>query len=216
MKQKIVNLAVILLLLSAIAGCEDKELGNPLPSTVSDFTYNQTNNGYAPCEVTFTNHSINAAGYLWDFGNGQTSTGENPTITFETPGLYNVKLTCTPVNDVYYNKNIMTTVINIKDPLAGLSQVLYYSSRNDGGGGGHMVILTDEAPLVQDFDFVDLSRPYGIAADTINRRVFITDYSLGYIYSFTAEGKAPVKNIGCYRSWSGDSRLSRGYFLLGK
>jgi hypothetical protein len=55
------------------------------------------------------------------------------------------------------------------------------------------VILTDDAPLVQDFDAVDLSRPYGIAADTANRKVFITDYSLGYIYSFSADGKEPVR-----------------------
>ncbi len=52
-----------------------------------------------------------------------------------------------------------------------------------------MVILADEAPLVQDFDFVELSRPYGIAADTLNKKVFITDYSLGYIYSFQPKAK---------------------------
>ena len=35
--------------------------------------------------------------------------------------------------------------------------------------------------------------PIQLAADTINRKVFITDYSLGYIYSFSAEGKDPVR-----------------------
>ena len=30
--------------------------------------------------------------YYWDFGNGQTSTDENPTITYSTPGTYIVRL----------------------------------------------------------------------------------------------------------------------------
>jgi len=193
MKNNIKFLAMILQVFLIAAGCQDKELGNPPASTVANFTYTVSNEGYAPCEVLFTNISLNAAGYSWDFGNGQSSAEENPVAQYDTPGLYTVTLTCATINDVYYNENVKSQVINIKDPLAGLSQVLYYTSRNADGGGGHMVILTDEAPLVQDFDFAELSRPYGIAADTGNRKVFITDYSLGYIYSFSAEGKDPVK-----------------------
>ncbi len=193
MKTYKISLLFSIFAILSIAGCDKNELGNPPASTIADFSYTVSNQGYAPCEVAFTNHSLNANGYFWNFGNGQTSVEENPVVQFEIPGLYTVTLTCTAVNDVYYNKTVKSQVINIKDPLAGLSQVLYYTTRNNEGGGGHMVILTDEAPLVQDFDFVELSRPYGIAADTINRKVFITDYSLGYIYSFSAEGKDPVK-----------------------
>jgi PKD repeat protein len=193
MKNNIKYLAMILLACYIAAGCQDKELGNPPASTIAEFTYTVSNEGYAPCEIALTNLSLNAVAYLWDFGNGQTSNDINPTVTYNTPGLYSVTLTCTPINDVYYNKNVKTTVLNIKDPLAGLSQVLYFTSRNPEGGGGHMVILTDEAPLVQNFDFVDLSRPYGIAADTANQKVYITDYSLGFIYRFSADGKNPLK-----------------------
>lgn len=174
-------------------GCEKYELGNPKPSTMADFTYVIGNEGYAPAEVTFTNKSLNAAAYLWDFGNGQTSTEENPVAFYEEPGLYTVTLTCTPVNDVHYNKLVKTLAVNVKDPLAGLTKVLYFTTRNSSGGGVHFVIMTDAAPIVQDFEAVTLSRPYGIAVDTATRKVFVSDYSLGYIYRFDADGKNPVR-----------------------
>lgn len=43
--------------------------------------------------VKFTNKSKNATTYLWDFGDGTTSTLENPEHTYSTQGNYNVKLT---------------------------------------------------------------------------------------------------------------------------
>jgi DNA-binding beta-propeller fold protein YncE len=56
-----------------------------------------------------------------------------------------------------------------------------------------MVILNDQAPIVQDFETVELSRPYGIAIDTAGRKIFVSDYSLGYIYRFDPDGKNPVR-----------------------
>lgn len=44
---------------------------------------------------TFTNQSQNATSYLWDFGDGETSTETNPVHTFAAPGNYTVKLTAT-------------------------------------------------------------------------------------------------------------------------
>jgi len=190
------NLIYFLLLLPALfvaSGCQKYELGNPAASTIADFTYTATNSGNAPCEVSFTNTSLNASGYLWDFGNGMTSTEANPVVAYDTPGLYTVKLTCTPVNDVHYNQLIKSLVINIKDPNAGLTQVLYFTTRGPENGGVHMVVLNDEAPQIQDFETVELSRPYGIAVDTVNRKVYVSDYLLGFIYRFDADGKNPLK-----------------------
>lgn len=42
--------------------------------------------------VSFANTSANATSYLWDFGNGQTSTLPNPTHTYATDGIYTVTL----------------------------------------------------------------------------------------------------------------------------
>jgi PKD repeat protein len=193
MKNKLIYFLFLLPVLFVASGCQKYELGNPAASTIADFTYTVTNSGNAPCEVTFTNKSLNANGYLWDFGNGITSTEANPVASFDSPGLYTVKLTCTPVNDVHYNQLVKTLVINIKDPNAGLTQVLYFTTRGPENGGVHMVVLNDEAPQIQDFETVELSRPYGIAVDSINRKIYVSDYLLGYIYRFDADGKNPVR-----------------------
>jgi PKD repeat protein len=43
--------------------------------------------------TTFSNNSIDATSYLWDFGDGQTSTLTNPVHTYATSGNYTVVLT---------------------------------------------------------------------------------------------------------------------------
>ena len=45
--------------------------------------------------VKFTDQSVQAFEWLWDFGDQTTSTFQNPTHTFTAPGVYNVKLTVT-------------------------------------------------------------------------------------------------------------------------
>lgn len=56
---------------------------------VADFTYEPGTNG----EYHFTNQSTYATEYLWDFGDGVTSTLSDPTHTFTAIGTYTVKLT---------------------------------------------------------------------------------------------------------------------------
>jgi len=191
--KKLMLISMVIFVTVGFYSCEKYEVGIPASSTVADFSYSVTNNGNAPCQVTFINKSLNAKGYFWDFGNGITSTEENPVIHFDTPGLFTVKLTCTPENDVHYNQLIKSEAINIKDPNAGLTQVLYFTSRNASGGGVHMIMLNDQTPVVQNFEAVTLSRPYGIAVDTARHKVYVSDYSLGLIYRFDADGKNPEK-----------------------
>ena len=59
-----------------------------------------SNGGCSPLYVNFINSTSNAIGasYLWDFGNGQTSTDINPTMVFTQPGFYNVSLSATNSN----------------------------------------------------------------------------------------------------------------------
>jgi DNA-binding beta-propeller fold protein YncE len=198
-----------------ISGCEQYELGSPAASTISDFTYTATNGGKAPCTVTFTNKSLNAKGYLWDFGNGITSNEANPVIEFVDPGLFTVKLTCIPNNDVHYNSLVKSIGLNIKDPNAGQTQVLYFTSRSPEGGGAHYVILDDNAPVVQDFESVPFSRPYGIAADTLNKKVYVSDYSEGVIYRFNADGTNPEKILDASVSGQELTGSPEALFILG-
>ncbi|MCI0635192.1 MAG: PKD domain-containing protein, partial [Actinobacteria bacterium] len=57
---------------------------------VADFDASpRTGNG--PLNVMFTNLSSNATGFLWNFGDGTTSTDANPSHTY-APGAYAVSL----------------------------------------------------------------------------------------------------------------------------
>ena len=58
-----------------------------LPNPVSEF--DQTINGM---EVSFTNLSQNATSYNWNFGDGNSSTEENPVHSYQTSGTYTVIL----------------------------------------------------------------------------------------------------------------------------
>lgn len=60
---------------------------NVLASPTPSFSY--TTNGTT---VTFNNTSTNAQSYQWTFGDGQTSTQQNPVHNFATGGVYTVTL----------------------------------------------------------------------------------------------------------------------------
>ncbi|MBM3437108.1 MAG: DUF2271 domain-containing protein, partial [Bacteroidetes bacterium] len=66
--------------------------------------------------VNFENNSLNALTYLWDFGDGETSTEENPTHTFATAGSYNVTLTAE--NQLCLNSTSQEILL----PLTGITQ----------------------------------------------------------------------------------------------
>ncbi|MBU1369586.1 MAG: PKD domain-containing protein [Bacteroidetes bacterium] len=71
---------------------------------VADFTANPTL-GDAPLEVNFTDQSTNdPTSWLWDFGDGTTSTQQNPTKTYNSEGTYNITLTVSNT----YGSNTLT------------------------------------------------------------------------------------------------------------
>jgi CSLREA domain-containing protein len=76
---------------SEFALCEAVVLGLP----TANFSAAPTS-GNAPLSVSFTDLSTGfITDYLWDFGNGDTSTLQNPVYVFTTPGTYVVELTVT-------------------------------------------------------------------------------------------------------------------------
>jgi len=71
----------------------------PLAAGIADFTIDNLNESvYEESELMLTNNSQHAVSYLWDFGNGDTSTEEDPTYIFERHGVYNISLTTTDKN----------------------------------------------------------------------------------------------------------------------
>ncbi|WP_421920649.1 PKD domain-containing protein [Marinifilum sp.] len=59
-----------------------------------------------PTTVQFTNNSTDGETYQWDFGDGNTSTEENPNHTYEASGSFTVSLTTT--NDTYSKSDVST------------------------------------------------------------------------------------------------------------
>ena len=90
-----------------------------LPAPTAGFTYT-----VAQLEVTFTNTSINATSYLWDFGDGITSTEVNPVHVYPAPGPYTVTLTATGSCGVDTATGVVTTYVygvSLEPPTAAQS-----------------------------------------------------------------------------------------------
>src|SRR5690606_29131354 len=58
-------------------------------TTVPAFT---ASSACAGTQTVFYNNSINGASWLWHFGDGNSDTVQNPTHTYATGGVYNVRL----------------------------------------------------------------------------------------------------------------------------
>lgn len=104
--------------------------GGGSDAPVAAFTGNPTS-GTAPLTVSFTDQSTNNPTiWQWDFGDGTTSTQQNPSKTFSAPGNYTVKLTSS--NSYGSDTHVKNNYINVL-PV----------------GGGH---LLDGLSLYWDFD----------------------------------------------------------------
>lgn len=80
-----------------VNGCTDTAsttvVVHPLP--ISAFTLSISETCDTVVNVQTLNASQGAIGYVWDFGNGETSTVNQPVITFDGPSTYTVTLTAT-------------------------------------------------------------------------------------------------------------------------
>ena len=81
----------------------------------ANFSSNVTT-GYAPLSVKFNDSSENASEWNWDFGDGNSSTYQNPEHTFFTPGNYIVNLTVSNENGSS-SKAVNITVLERSEPL---------------------------------------------------------------------------------------------------
>jgi PKD repeat protein len=79
-----------------IAACSNDSgpATDPMPNPMANFSASATTVD-AGSSITFTNGSLNATTYLWLFpgGDPNSSTDEDPTVTYNTPGSFTVTLT---------------------------------------------------------------------------------------------------------------------------
>ena len=62
------------------------------PSPQADYSYVSSNPCYLPIDVDFTNNSIGAINFEWNFGNGQISSQTHPSTVYDSIGIYNTQL----------------------------------------------------------------------------------------------------------------------------
>jgi len=118
-------------------------------SPVANFTANRTS-GITPLTIQFTDTSTGGpASWLWDFGDGNTSTDRNPTHTYTTPGNYTVNLTVSAASgsDTLSRPGYIT-VTRVKGDFNGNGEV----DIGDVSHVAHMVVGKAAADPAADFN----------------------------------------------------------------
>jgi PKD repeat protein len=117
----------------------------------AEFTGSPTS-GPAPHAVTFTDQSTgNAVAWLWDFGDGATSTTRNPAHTYSTPGTYTVTLTITGFTG-------LTSTKTRTGYITALPLTADFTGSPTSGPAPHAVTFTDTSigtPTSWSWDFGD-------------------------------------------------------------
>ena len=123
---KILSFFLLTGLLFLSQSCNKKN-SNPVNITNANFGIS----GYevpVPTTITFTNISQNATSYLWDFGDGSTSTQFNPAHTYASAGTYSLKLTAIGPT----GQNDICKQVDVEQLLTGHSAFSYFLDRCTG------------------------------------------------------------------------------------
>ena len=97
------------------------EIHRPL----SDFTYTQNSN-----TIQFINNSSNAVKWLWDFGDGQTSTDKDPIHKYNQIGKYDVTLTAYSevLSETSKSTEINITTVRVDELSKLQSEIILYQN----------------------------------------------------------------------------------------
>ncbi len=122
--------------------------------------------------VGFNNTSVNADTYSWDFGDGNTSTEENPIHTYANDGNYTVKLTATNA----FGSSESTANIVISSSV--------FSAQNFHGGGSKTWKLNPEEGALAVGPAKGSGEWFATTLDDVNARACTFDDT----YTFTSDG----------------------------
>jgi Zn-dependent metalloprotease len=157
-----------------------------VPEVVVDFTSSNHVSCSVPFTVDFSNMSTNASSFIWNFGDGTTSTSSNPTHVYTTMGNFNVTLIGTSlgcgsdtlmqtafvsVSDVNSNVASIPSTGSV-DPLTCCTGTLY-----DSGGSGDYASNTDGSITIA---------PLGAATVKLTFSSF--NFESGYDYLYIYDG----------------------------
>lgn len=177
---------LIACMLCLVQSCGDDDFPVPPASTVPQFSYTIDNGEFAPATVTFTNISIvpetvGDASYSWNFGDGESSTETNPSHLYEEPGAYAVNLVVTTSESLEIRQTTQTIVI--KDPNAtGLP--IYFTD----GSQVYESLINTTAPIFTQVPNITAQSSYGMALDTLNMKLYVSDFGANKIYRSNLDG----------------------------
>lgn len=184
--KNLIYIVALLFTVGMFQSCSDDDFPVPPASTVPEFSYTIDNEELAPATVTFTNNSIvptsvGSVTYYWNFGDGESTTEENPTHLYTEPGAYDVNLVVTTSGSLEINETTKTIVI--KDPSA-TGVPIYFTD----GAQVYEGLINSAAPIFTPLAGVTAQSSYGMTLDNVNNKLYISDYSGNKIYRCDLDG----------------------------
>lgn len=166
--------------------CSDDGFPVPPATTVPKFSVALDNNGFAPATATFTDGSIiptraGEVSYSWNFGDGTSSTQQSPTHLYATSGVYTVTLVMVTTQSFEVVQSSQQVVI--KNPNASGIPVFFTD-----GSIVYGALINEDAPVVSSIGITTLGDSYGMALDTVNNKLYITDFDADKILVANADG----------------------------
>lgn len=176
-----------------VAGCKDTATGTVqiLPSPVAAFTLPET--GCVPVEWVLQNQTTGAISYLWNLGNGTSSTLNEPSVNYTEAGFYAISLAasnaygCTDTVEHYavlYDRPIAA----LGEPLAACAGTPIQFVNPSSNGMEHLWLFGDgtTSVLYQPQNVYEIPGKYSITliasnpgcSDTVHVPDFVTIYPI--------------------------------------
>lgn len=151
---------------NGIASYLVRESAVPIPS--ANFIADSTS-GVAPLTVNFSDESTgDITNWLWDFGDGENSTDQNPTYTYINKGIYTISLTVSGPDGS--DSEIKAEYITV--------------SESDGGGG------TDEGDEGNTGCFISTTA-YGFSVEKYGKMLY--ELRVSFQRAFSSQGFTPLE-----------------------
>jgi PKD repeat protein len=165
-----------------------------IPDALSDFSYSSSF-----LTAVFTNLSLNYDSVMWDFGDGNTSTMEDPIHIYATGGVYNVTLTAYgPCGTDVFTDTYSITIIGTEDVLIDQAVSVYPNPNNgnfsvslelDGSTDIVLTMLSVEGKQIWTEDL-------GTIGGQITKEVSLENQTPGiYFLQIAANGQKIMKKI---------------------
>ncbi len=161
--------------LLVISVCCNKKSDDSSNKPVAKFSISGYENP-TPCAISFINVSSNASSYLWNFGDGTSSTEFNPTHTYNSNGSYLLRLKVTGPGGA---DSVCKLVAIEAPPPANKSAFSYYQEKCSGTPVGISFKTINPLSTNIVWDFGNGSGP-NLNRDPIVQFLLPGDYTVKY------------------------------------